>query len=110
MGRGKLVERRKLLNAWRAPARPQVHQHRRALEVGQADLATVGIVEGAVECRLALVASVDTLDRTPPRPRAACHWSGGLRRLLSSRERDQWRINIRIKRMAGAASASGPNG
>ena len=38
-------ERRQFLDARRAPARPQIDQHRHALEVGQADVAAVGIIE-----------------------------------------------------------------
>ena len=54
-----LAERRQFLDARRAPARPQIDQHRHAAKFGQADVAAVGIVEHAVGRRLALVAPVD---------------------------------------------------
>ena len=63
MRRGEPVERRQFLDAGRAPGRPQIDQHRHALELGEADLAAVGIVEHRRGRGLALVAAVDALDR-----------------------------------------------
>ena len=63
MGGREPVEGRQFLDAGRAPGRPQVDEHRTALEIGEADLAAVGILEADVGRGLALVTDVNALDR-----------------------------------------------